>query len=419
LVPKPTPAASPPGDVLAGTRYRTVGTVGRGGMGEVVLAEHIGLGKRVAVKLLHEELARDPAVVRRMQIEARTLAALESPHIVQVTDFGQTATGRTYIVMERLVGRTLGAEVRVRGALPVAEALGYVGEVLAGLHAAHAMGIVHRDIKPDNVFLCDAVQGSPRRVKILDFGVAKVLDIAGGAALPAIPRLVTEEGTLVGTPRIVAPEQAQGRAVDARTDVYAVGLLLYTLIVGEGPFAHLKDAVDLMKANAFERPAPPSTRTSQPIPPALDAAVLRALEKRPDDRFQSADELAVELRRIAATLPGAAVDGYADTEPSRARPPGSERPHARPQEPEDRTVRLAGAALVTPAAGADPAGEGTPPAESARRARGRNPGVLSETAAEPEAPAPRVAWGGFVISMLVTAALCALALATVYRMMGP
>jgi serine/threonine-protein kinase len=390
-------------------------------MGEVMLAEHIGLGKRVVVKLLHEDLAKDPALVRRMQIEARTLAALESPHIVQVTDFGQTATGRTYIVMERLVGRTLGAEVRVRGALPVAEALGYVGEVLAGLSAAHAMGIVHRDVKPDNIFLCDAVQGLPRKVKILDFGVAKVLDVAGGAALPAIPRLVTEEGTLVGTPRIVAPEQAQGKAVDARTDVYAVGLLLYTLIVGEGPFAHLKDAVELMKANAFERPAPPSTRASQPVPPELDAAVLRALEKRPADRFQSADELAVELRRIAASLPGGANDAYADadTEPSPARPVGSASAPARPQEPEDRTVRLMGAPLVTSAASDDRSGEGMQPAEPGKVARGRNPGVLSEAPAAPEAPAPRVGWGGFVISMLFTAALCALALATAYRMMGP
>jgi serine/threonine-protein kinase len=271
-------------------------------MGEVVLAEHLGLGKHVVVKLLHDEFAKDAAVVQRMQIEARSLAALTSPYIVQVTDFGQTATGRTYIVMERLVGRTLGAEIRLRGALPVAEAIGYLLQVLAGLDAAHAMGIIHRDIKPDNVFLCDATKDTPRTVKILDFGVAKVLSVATGVARPALPHLVTEEGGIVGTPRVVAPEQAVGRPVDARTDVYAAGMLLYTLLVGAGPFAHLKDATELLKANVMERPVPPSQRSAQPIPEALDAAVMRAVEKRRDDRFPSAQAFADELRRVADAL---------------------------------------------------------------------------------------------------------------------
>jgi eukaryotic-like serine/threonine-protein kinase len=299
----PTGSPRPQGaltDPLAGTRYRSVGSIGSGGMGEVVLAEHLGLGKRVVVKLLHEELAKDPALVKRMQIEARSLAALESPYIVQVTDFGQTATGRTYIVMERLVGRTLGAELNARGALPAGEAVGYVAQVLAGLEAAHAAGIVHRDVKPENVFLCDATKDAPRTVKLLDFGVAKVLDVEAEVHRPALPRLVTEEGGIVGTPRVVAPEQALGKPVDARTDVYAAGLLLYTAIAGRGPYAHIKDATELLKANVMQRPPPLSTIA--PIPPALDAAVQRALEKRPEDRFPSAEAFAVELRRIAVGL---------------------------------------------------------------------------------------------------------------------
>jgi serine/threonine-protein kinase len=311
-------------------------------MGEVVLAEHLGLGKQVVVKLLHDEFAKDAGVVQRMQIEARSLAALTSPYIVQVTDFGQTATGRTYIVMERLVGRTLGAEIRLRGALPVAEAIGYVLQVLAGLDAAHAMGIIHRDIKPDNIFLCDPTKDTPRTVKILDFGVAKVLSVATEIQRPALPQLVTEEGGIVGTPRVVAPEQALGKPVDARTDVYAAGLLLYTMLAGSGPFAHIKETVELLKANVMERPVPPSQRAKQAIPPALDAAVLRALEKRAADRFQSAEEFASELRRIAGTL--AATD-IATTAPlplvTVPRPPLPPRGEGGS---EDCTVKLAGQA---------------------------------------------------------------------------
>jgi serine/threonine-protein kinase len=304
-------------------------------MGEVVLAEHLGLGKRVVVKLLREDLAQDPALVKRMQIEARTLAALASPYIVQVTDFGQTATGRTYIVMERLIGRTLGAELSARGALPPAEAIGYVVQVLAGLEAAHAAGIVHRDIKPENVFLCDATKDAPRMVKILDFGVAKVLDVDAEVHRPALPRLVTEEGGIVGTPRVVAPEQALGKPVDARTDVYAAGLLLYTAIAGRGPFAHLKDATELLKANVMERPAPLSTLA--PIPPALDAAVQRALEKRPADRFPSAEAFAVELRRIAAEL----ADPHEGTKVTTGALPYAATAPAPHDGAEDRTLQLA------------------------------------------------------------------------------
>jgi serine/threonine-protein kinase len=268
-------------------------------MGEVVLAEHLGLGKLVVVKLLHEKFAQDPSFVKRMQIEARSIAALTSPHIVQVIDFGQTASGRTYYVMERLVGCTLGAEVKARGALPVEEAIGYVVQVLAGLEAAHAMGIIHRDIKADNIFLCDATKETPRTVKVLDFGVAKVLDVAAEVRRPALPHLVTEQGGIVGTPRMLAPEQALGKPVDARTDVYATAHLLYTLIAGRGPFAHLTEELDLLKANLSERPDPPSSKAPQHIPPSLDRAILRALEKRPADRFPSAEAFAIELRAIA------------------------------------------------------------------------------------------------------------------------
>jgi eukaryotic-like serine/threonine-protein kinase len=385
-------------DPLAGTRYRSVGNIGSGGMGEVVLAEHLGLGKRVVVKLLHEELAKDPALVKRMQIEARSLAALASPYIVQVTDFGQTATGRTYIVMERLVGRTLGAELSARGALPAAEAIGYVVQVLAGLEAAHAAGIVHRDIKPENVFLCDATKDAPRTVKILDFGVAKVLDVDAEVHRPALPRLVTEEGGIVGTPRVVAPEQALGKPVDARTDVYAAGLLLYTAIAGRGPFAHLTDATELLKANVMSRPEPLSAKA--PIPAALDAAVQRALEKLPAARFPSAEAFEVELRRIAAGLAGPPEGTKTTTgllpyaTPLPARYAGSD----------DRTLQLAA-----------PHSPSVPEGELGQEPKPREANV--EAASLPASRRGRARWGAFVVLMVLGAAISAVLLLALSRVM--
>jgi len=290
-------------------------------MGEVLLAEHLGLGKLVAVKLMNQEFAADPSFQKRMQIEARSLAALAHPHIVQVTDLGQTVTGRTYIVMERLVGCTLGAEVKARGALPVGEAVGYVLQVLAGLQAAHDIGLVHRDIKLENIFLCEGSKSAPRTVKILDFGVVKVLDVATDIDRPALPHLVTEEGGIVGTPRLLAPEQALGKTVDARTDVYATGLLLYTLLTGRNPFADIRDDLDLLTAIVQERPPPPSTRTEQPIPPELDAAVLRALEKKPADRFPTADAFANALRAYAIGSAEIATTAHLTPDPLHVLPP--------------------------------------------------------------------------------------------------
>jgi serine/threonine-protein kinase len=371
-------------------------------MGEVVLAEHVGLGKKVVVKLLHEQFAKNPELVQRMQIEARSLAAVESPHVVQVTDLGQSAKGRTYIVMERLVGRTLRDEVKARGSLPCAEAIAYVLDVLAGLHAAHALGIIHRDIKMDNIFLCDPTNNARRMAKILDFGVAKVLSVPSDVSRPALPHVLTAEGDVVGTPRVVAPEQAYGKPVDARTDIYATGLLLYALVVGRGPFAHLTETVDLLKANVTERPARPSEKAAQPVPLTLDAAILRALEKRPDDRFQSAEDFARELRCILGEMssepPVAATTTGPLAEPA--------------HEPTGRTVQLAGAALVATTNAATPASHDG--AEEPHAAR-----VLA--AAPPLAvPAPaRSRWGTFLALALLSAAISTVLLVALYWVVTP
>lgn len=300
------------GDALEGTPYRAVRVLGRGGMGEVVEAEHRALRKRVVVKLVRRALAHDPRFADRLQVEARALAAVSSPHVVSVLDLGQTPSGRPYFVMERLRGTTLGEELERRGPLPVAEAIDLVRQVLAGLAAAHRVGLVHRDVKLDNVFLCapGAAPGGARVAKVLDFGVAKVLDGAVAEAAPGAepspsvpaPAYPTEAGLLVGTPRTASPEQAQCQPVDARADVYAVGLLMYTLVVGHGPFAHVEDALALLRAHVVEPPAPPSRYAAQRIPAALDRAVLKALAKRPEERFESAEAFAAALGRIGAEL---------------------------------------------------------------------------------------------------------------------
>ncbi|MEO5728591.1 MAG: serine/threonine-protein kinase [Byssovorax sp.] len=291
-----------PQDGLSSTPYRILGELGRGGMGTIFEAEHVALQKRVVVKLLHPQLAREPRIVERLRREARSLARLSSPFVVAVSDMGQTADGGTYLVMERLIGRTLRQELRERGALPLHEAIGWTRQVLAGLGAAHRIGIVHRDIKLDNLFLCDATDEEPRRLKLLDFGIAKVLEHPGKQPEPAGSQQ-TEEGTILGSPRWLAPEQARGQTVDTRADIYAVGVLLYTLVVGRGPFAHLVDPFDAIQAHISEEPMPPSLSARQHIPPEVDGAILRALAKLPGDRFQTAQAFS-EALAVLAQRPG-------------------------------------------------------------------------------------------------------------------
>jgi serine/threonine-protein kinase len=235
-----------------------------------------------------------------MRIEAQALAKIAHPNLVQVTDFGQTAHGRTFLVMERLRGRNLREELEQRKFLPVLEAMNIVRQSLQGLAAAHDAGIVHRDVKLENLFLCEGTTNR-RNVKVLDFGVAKVIGVAGeNTPLPlAFP---TAEGVAMGTPRYFSPEQARGREVDWRTDVYASGIVLYTLVTGRGPFDHHSTLLELTRAHAFEQPATPSSIAPQVVPPELDAAIAKALAKEPLDRFPTAFSFAVELERISAKL---------------------------------------------------------------------------------------------------------------------
>ncbi|UQA63989.1 protein kinase [Polyangium aurulentum] len=302
-------------------------------MGEVVEAEHVALGKRVVVKLLHKHHAARQDFADRMRIEAQALANITHPNLVQVTDFGQTAEGRTYLVMERLYGRNLREELDERGPLPVLEAIDIVRQALAGLSAAHAAGVVHRDVKLDNLFLCNPVEGR-RAVKVLDFGVAKVIAVMGETT-PAPLAFPTAEGVAMGTPRFFSPEQARGLPIDPRTDVYAAGAVLYTLVAGRSPFEELTTLLEIARAHAFETPEPPSYWAAQAIPRELDEAIMKALAKAPEDRFESALAFAAELERIAGHVAssGAVVSRWERTEVMPGAPPTHRTGLVSPTEP--------------------------------------------------------------------------------------
>lgn len=285
-------------DPLAGTRYRILRFLAEGGMGEVFEAEHIALGRRVAIKLLHRRFKDRGDLADRMRLEGQALGRVYHPNVVEVLDLGTTREGRPFVVMERLVGCPLATELRDRGAIPATEAAVLGIQALAGLAAVHAEGLLHRDLKLDNLFLCDAGPGLPRRVKLLDLGVAKVI----GGEGPAPLTVRTDEGVSMGTPRFFSPEQASGAPLDERSDLYAMGIVLYTLVAGRGPFDHLKRLADVLDAHVHALPAPPSHYASQPIPPALEGVILKALEKRPADRYPGLTELAAALKHAVMPI---------------------------------------------------------------------------------------------------------------------
>ena len=245
-------------------RYRLLRGVGQGAMGVVFEAEHVHIGKRVAVKLLHRELARDPMAVERLRREAHAASSIGHRNIVHVEDFGIAADGAVYLVMEWLAGETL-ADRLERGPADPSGAIAVVRQVLAALAAAHAAGVVHRDLKPANIFLARRKDGG-EEVKLLDFGIAKLV--------LADSRL-TRTGAFVGTPDYVAPEQALGHQVDARADLYSVGVLMYRLLTDTLPFRG-ESFMAVLHQHTMTEPEPPSQRAPERnIAPAIEAVVLR------------------------------------------------------------------------------------------------------------------------------------------------
>lgn len=275
------------GGIVPGTRYRVLSLLGAGGMGSVYEVEHIELGKRFVLKALLASLNGRDDLALRLRNEQRALGRLEHPNIVGVTDAGVTSDGVPFFVMERLEGETLGACLRRRKRLPIVEALEIAAHILDGLAAAHEIGVVHRDIKPQNVFLLR--DSFP---KILDFGVAKMKDAEN---------VITRRGIAVGTPRYMSPEQASGDPVDGRSDIYAVGLLLFECIAGFGPFDRARDANELLLAHLGESP-PSLSSVAHGVGTALDRLMERLLAKNPAYRPPSAHAAAAELRDVARSL---------------------------------------------------------------------------------------------------------------------
>ena len=274
-----------PGDRIA--HFEILGLVGRGGMGEVYQARDPRLGRDVAIKVLPARFASDPDRLRRFELEARAVAALDHPNILAIHDVG-SHEGAPYLVTELLEGESLRERLR-GGAIPVRKAVEMGVQIAHGLAAAHEKGIVHRDLKPANGFVT-----KDGHVKILDFGIAKLTRPDPGPQGTTItPEPSTDAGALVGTAGYMSPEQVRGLPVDHRTDIFSFGCLLYELLSGRSPF-HRETTAETMTAILHDDP-PPLARIGREIPRVLDGIVGRCLEKRPENRFQSARDLAFDL----------------------------------------------------------------------------------------------------------------------------
>ena len=287
-----------PGTVLVG-KYRVARELGRGGMAAVYEAEHVNIGKRVAVKVLAAELANSAIVIERFIREARAAASVKSPYIVEVYDSGRLEDGRPFIAMELLEGESLYDRMaRVRLIDPQAT-VRIIGQVAKGLMKAHAIGIVHRDLKPENIHLCKGEDGE-EVVKILDFGLAKFYSPMKTDEKTA---RLTREGAVFGTPAYMSPEQVKGQGnVDHRADLWALGCMAYECLTGR-PVWNTEQGVAMTFAAIATSPLPLPSRFRPDLPPRFDAWFKRALERSADARFQSAKELADELARALDTPP--------------------------------------------------------------------------------------------------------------------
>lgn len=266
-------------------------------MGEVYRVRHRGFGHEAVMKLTRgasDELTED--LTRRLLREGRVLKSLVHPNIVPALDLGFTLSKRAYLVTELVIGKTLKEEVRERGPLPLELCVDICCEILLALQVAHAAGVVHRDMKPDNVMLTAPDEHGNRVTKVLDFGVAKILGAEMKAQLGGVPPTI--EGLMVGTPAFAAPEQISAKPVDNRTDIYGVGGVLFYIITGRPPFVGL-DVNEVMVAHLTQAPDPPS-RLRLGVSTALDEVVLRALAKDPADRFSTAADMLSALQ--AASL---------------------------------------------------------------------------------------------------------------------
>jgi eukaryotic-like serine/threonine-protein kinase len=318
--------------------YTTLALLGEGGMGSVYLAEHPAIGRRVAIKVLRSDFARDELALGRFVNEARAANAIRHPNIIEILDSGTTGAGLPYLVMELLEGEPLRTRLRRVVRLPTLEALDIAYLTASALAAAHGRGIVHRDLKPDNLFLIpDPNDPALPFVKVLDFGIAKLQRQPGQLGDRDDDSVQTQTGTLVGTPSYMSPEQCLGtKTLDQRTDIYSLGIILFEMLCGRTPFQSLGFGE---MVHLHLNVAPPRPRSVEPeVPADIEELILRCLAKRPEDRFQSMEELMSVLetasdgwliehrksarRLLTAKLPASPSGGMMTTTPrsSPARP---------------------------------------------------------------------------------------------------
>ncbi|HWA78049.1 MAG TPA: serine/threonine-protein kinase [Polyangiaceae bacterium] len=279
--------------VTLGGKYRILRKIGSGGIGAVYAAEHIALGSHVAVKVLRGAAAIDASEIARLRREARVQVSIEHPNVIRVLDLDQLPDGSIYVVMELLQGRSLAARLKAGGPLPVSEAVPLFRQVCKALSAAHQLGVVHRDLKPGNIFLCD-----DRLIKVLDFGMSKFAEAES----------LTQDGYTLGTPEYMSPEQCIGAPVDPRTDLYAFGVMMYEALTGSLPITG-KSRREFLELH--QRTIPPSMRERRPdldIPVELDEAVMRCLKKRASERPASARELDKALAKVPLPAGAASID---------------------------------------------------------------------------------------------------------------
>lgn len=303
--------SDPIGRIFDG-RYQVVALIGRGGMGTVYRAVHVAMNQVVALKVLHRELSADEVQVQRFYQEARASSRLRHPNTIKVFDFGRSDEGHLYLAMEFLEGETLTQLLRRERVLPARRALAIARQVAKSLAEAHRSGLVHRDLKPDNIFLTK-IYGEEDFVKVLDFGIAKFL-----ASEPQAKPL-TQMGLVCGTPLYLSPEQALGRTLDGRSDLYSLGVILYEMLSGAPPF-RAETPVSLVMRHIHA--TPPPLQGPQPIPPAVRDLVLSLLEKDRDRRPPTAEALIRSIEDLMADAP-APGSGPSRASAGKPPPPGS------------------------------------------------------------------------------------------------
>jgi len=279
---------------LLGGQFQILQKIGSGGMGSVYKAAQPEMNRMVAVKILHKKLVNRKDLMSRFRREARAMSHLTHPNTVKVLLYGELDDGSLYIVMEYLEGRNLNQVVRKEGPMTADRAIPILIQVCGALQEAHLQGIVHRDLKPENIFL-STNGGLKDFPKVLDFGLAKVTE----RELRPGSIMLTQEGMVFGTPEFMSPEQAQGKVLDARSDIYSLATILYEMLTGKLPF-DAKSPMEYIQLHVTKPPVPLDERVPGKVfPPGLGAAIAKALEKKPEDRYASAAEFAEALKPFA------------------------------------------------------------------------------------------------------------------------